>query len=101
MFRSISDEPITCAHAIMKRVFLDKESKENGLRWLSAVLQLNDARHSVSLSDPLFMETQLFLASDGFIANLTMLLFKFCKPFLPISADKFKLVNPQYCVVRR
>ncbi|PRP84051.1 P-type ATPase [Planoprotostelium fungivorum] len=99
MFRSISDEPITCAHTIMKRVFLDKESKENGLRWLSAVLQLNDARHSVSLSDPLFMETQLFLASDGFIANLTMLLFKFCKPFLPISADKFKLVNPQYCVV--
>eukprot|EP01117_Protostelium_nocturnum_P005529 TRINITY_DN1996_c0_g1_i3.p1 TRINITY_DN1996_c0_g1~~TRINITY_DN1996_c0_g1_i3.p1 ORF type:complete len:1038 (-),score=359.79 TRINITY_DN1996_c0_g1_i3:65-3178(-) len=98
--RKLSDGPLDCVHALLKKIFTtDKEAKEFGLQWIALALQLNDARCGVSISDQLFVETSLFLSSDGFMVNLVDLLLRFCGPFLDLKAGKFKLIQSAYCNV--
>lgn len=98
--RKLSGAPVECLQQILKKIFtMDKESKEKGLQWISLLLQLNDARTSVSINDQLFVETSMLLSSDGFMINLVDLLLRFCGPFMDIKGGKYKLINSNYCKV--
>lgn len=88
-----------CIHSILKQLLLLKqrpEAKELTMQWLTNLLQLNDARLSLNLNDPLFMEMSFILSTDGFILNLISILIKFCQPFVDPKVDKLSSVELGY-----
>eukprot|EP01114_Cavostelium_apophysatum_P010870 TRINITY_DN2500_c0_g2_i1.p1 TRINITY_DN2500_c0_g2~~TRINITY_DN2500_c0_g2_i1.p1 ORF type:complete len:1245 (-),score=372.21 TRINITY_DN2500_c0_g2_i1:122-3856(-) len=89
--------PIEAVQAILKKIFLMKEYKEVALSWISSILQLNDARPTISPTDQLAPELNMMVSSDGFVMNLVSLLLEFCKPFMDPSAGlKVAMINASY-----
>lgn len=86
-----------CIHAVLKKLLVTKETKEGAISWLTALLQLNDARVGLLASDPLYQEMQLLLSTDGFLLNVVNVCLLFCKPFLDPKLGKVQLINPSFC----
>jgi len=78
-----------CKESIEWIVKASKEAREGILKWVGTILDCNEARTKIQYD-------RGSTSSDGFLANLSSLLLKFCKPFLDIRSDKLKRIDPTY-----
>ena len=75
-----------------------KNARENVLRWLAACVVSNTNRSKLghSLVQNSMKNKLSMISSDAFSLNATYVLYELCVPFLDITKDQIKKVDPLY-----